>query len=201
MFNFPLIRIVVNLSLIVALTVQPMVALAAEGNCSSGSVCCAAGEKTYQCAGCDCCRVTEPGGLCGCCGGDGEGGCCQSQSNEITDQQPSDCDLAVTVEVIVISTASIEEADAIDGEQAKTKEVAIAPELRSRCLCGQESPPLGSTAPSRPDTQVRNSVAIAFVCTDAFDTSERLSLAIAHRLAGELVPPRFSQRQLCIWRL
>ena len=121
MFRCRLIRTVVNLSLIVAMMIQPGMALVFASDCGAE---CASG---FMCEGCGCCEVASPTEKCGCCGGgeqDGDGSCCMSTSEPVehdwTDEEWTDDemmaeDLAASetleLQVIVISTT---DADAVD---------------------------------------------------------------------------------------
>lgn len=200
MFRSRLIRTVANLSLIVAMMIQPGMALVFASDCGAE---CASG---FMCEGCGCCEVTSPTEKCGCCGGgehDGDGSCCMSASEPVqhgwADEQCAEDetmaeDLAAIetreLQVIAISTT---DTDAVDEIQAR--------EVTSACHCGMESQPLGDSSPSRPTIDRRVSVAIRFadlatIFGDAHTKPPR-------RLQSELPnsPARFSQIHLCIWRL
>ncbi len=60
--NFRAIRIAITLSLIVAMTSQPVVGIGfARGNCNSQS------DQQINCQGCGCCEIKQAGDRCCCC--------------------------------------------------------------------------------------------------------------------------------------
>ncbi|QDV83771.1 membrane or secreted protein [Planctomycetes bacterium TBK1r] len=177
--------------------IQPGMALAFTNDCGAN---CA---SDFMCEGCGCCEVSSPEEKCCCCGGgdNAEGGksCCMGgtesedswDSPEVT--QPEE---TLELQVIVLSTteAAADSDDAI-GDAAEEVEVT------STCGCGVESPPLGESAPARPTIPTRESVAIRYSdLADLFGGSVLPRCPLSVR--GESIKqPRFSQIQLCIWRL
>tara|TARA_R110002049_G_scaffold288534_1_gene471104 strand:- start:20453 stop:21055 length:603 start_codon:yes stop_codon:yes gene_type:complete len=199
-FRSRLTRTVVNLSLIVAMMVQPGMALVFASGC--GAECGA----SFMCEGCGCCEVSSPTVKCCCCGGgeqDGDGSCCMSESEPVEhdwnneewtedEMMAEDLSASETLELQVI-VISMTDADAVDESQTR--------EVTGVCHCGMESQPLGDSSPSRPTIERRDSVAIRFadlatIFGDAIAKPSRLSQSEVSNS-----PAHFSQIHLCIWRL
>lgn len=199
-FRCRLIRTVVNLSLIVAMMIQPGMALAFANDCGAE---CASG---FKCEGCGCCEVASPTKKCGCCGGgeqDVDGSCCMSASKPVehgwTDEEWAEDEMmaedlaaseSLEMQVIVISTT---DEDAVDESQAH--------EVTSACHCGLESQPLGDSSPSRPTIERRDSVAIRFADLATIFGATHVKPPRQLQSEASNPPAHFSQIFLCIWRL
>ena len=192
MGNFPLTRIALNLSLIVALAIQPVAACAVTADCS---VRCSESD-TVMCPGCGCCEVEKVNDRCCCCSGTAEPAekkaakpscCSHDESSDLSDLDvfsPPRADLETPEPACELS----------DSDESETT-------LQSLCLCEQNSQPLSDSSPTRPVNESRASLAIRFSGPVGADSDSRLSLSIARD--GKDVPAlaHFSQILLCIWRL
>jgi hypothetical protein len=186
MRNFPITRAAVNLLLIVALAIQPVAVCMANVDCVA--VC--SNTTTFICQGCRCCEVEQSDDRCCCCSGPAqaekdhkaEASCCSSEHDSSAKRDPS--------------TADLDEAPA----------AAIAPGentagIRSICWCEQDSQPLSDSSPRRPTSENRDSLSLESSDLDEGAWNRKQLLAATQYGAEVLVPTRFSQVILCVWRL
>ena len=185
MRNFHLTRIAVNLSLIVALAIQPLATCAVTAECS---VRCSASD-TVICPGCGCCEVEDANDQCCCCTGTAEGAAEQSccSHDEMADADvfgPPSADSETPEPPCELS-------DSDDSQSS----------VQSLCLCEQNSQPLSDSSPRRPVSEIRTSFAIAHIGPVGADRDHRLSIATARGGTNAIEIAHFSQIVLCIWRL
>ena len=188
MGNFPLTRIALNLSLIVALSIQPVAVDAVTADCSRR---CRVSDA-LTCQGCRCCQVKEVTDRCGCCSS-------TAQSADPNAGKPSCCSQSEPADQIlfVARCGDLDDSDpAYDGSDPDELKAT----RRSLCLCGKDSQPWSDSSSSSSATELRASLAIGFASSRAADCDSRVSLSIAR---AEMVPAlaHFSQIVLCIWRL
>ena len=204
MFRSRLIRIVVNLSLIVVMMIQPGMALIFANDCGAKSA------SGLMCEGCGCCEVASPEEKCCCCGGEqiaGDKSCCmgEDESNDswesASTETPSLMAQSVeTLELKVIVISTTEPSDTVDCN-ANLNAVPADVEVSSSCGCGIDSVPLGESAPARPTISPRDSVAIRHAdLIDLFGGST-FPRPRCRDFGGVSSPPHFSQIQFGIWRL
>ena len=194
-----LIRTVVNLSLIVAMAIQPGISYGMTKDCETKR------GSGFRCNGCSCCEVSSPSEKCSCCGGGesavSETTCCMSRRDASDEAMHSDGIL--DLKVIVISTKSsagcelnLDPAD----EDPEIAESAMEL-LLSTCRCGVESPPLGDSAPSRPTISPREPIAVrSFDLADIFG-GRQPARPVRHDVSLSKASPHCSQILLCIWQL
>ncbi len=189
MRNFHLARIAVNLSLIVALAIQPVAACAVAADCSLK---CSASD-ILLCPGCGCCEVEQANDRCCCCSGTAKvveeeaakPSCCsrdESADAEVFDASSSDLD--------TLSTAC---------KLSEPDESELG--LQSVCLCDQSSQPLNDPSPPRPANESRTGLAIGYAGPVAADFDDQLSRTAALDATGAPALAHFTQIVLCIWRL
>ncbi len=189
MGNFPLTRIALNLSLIVAVAIQPVAACAAVAVCS---VRCSASD-TRMCLGCGCCEVERANDHCCCCFSTAdveekerfEPSCCSH--DELTDAEVFDFQCSD----LERSNTACKLSDAAESETT----------IQSLCLCEQNSQPLSDSSPTRPVNESRASLAMGFAGPVGADRDGRLSPALARDGTDIAELAHFSQIVLCIWRL
>jgi hypothetical protein len=185
MRNSHVTHIAVNLSLIVALALQPVAVCMANVDCAADCPTASA----FKCQGCGCCQVERADDRCCCGAGQGKN---DSQTDtgcrgHASDAAPADeTDTAAAANSLSVTTL-----------------VAIAEDrsLRSICLCEQGALPLSDSSPRRPTSENRNTVLT--VWTDIADWGCRAGTqAAAMRFADGLpLPSHHFQVMLCIWRL
>ncbi len=175
MRNFRPAQIAVTLSLIVALTFQP-VALCLANAGGTGS--CSA--KSLASDTCGCSEVKHAAKDCCCCG-----------NAEVAVEKPDCCGRKNDE-----SRSSADDA----GQKLATSIIPVESGLRTVCLCEQKSQPLRDPSPRRPNNDHRDTIAPP--TSDIGGNSGRDSALAASRYAPDIPPEhRFSQVLLCIWRL
>lgn len=204
MSHSPLIRTVVNLSLIVALMIQPMVASAALADCAAG---CSA---NFTCQGCGCCEVESSTELCGCCGGgkptdspeefSSEKSCCSHGDDGIPETSVSDTP-TVVVQSVFSDCDLTEPTPPISSDGAAVVAAEKHHEFHSACLCQQEELPLGDPSPRRPASEDRDEVSLGYAKSNASDFGNHADRRSVAR--SDVAPSlrQFSQAMICIWRL
>lgn len=180
----PLIRTTVNLCLIAAMAIQPMVFAAARGACDAGFASGACCQAQWVCTQCKCCDVKSDGELCGCCrvAEVDAGSCCASDSAEPQVGKGSD----------VVSTPTPRAGESL------IKEAVVV----SSCKCGMRSEPVAPLPQRTAVPQLRSLVVIAYL--DHVASNVGLSVQptpVSSRLPLGDLSPHFSQRFLCIWRI
>ena len=181
MRNFHLTHIAVNLSLIVALAIQPVAVCLA--NVGGGSGCSETG--TVMCQGCGCCEVDRADDRCCCCGGPAESAekeeveasCCSEKQND-HDKKKSSSEQR--------SVSSMETVDA---------------GVRSICLCEQQSQPLSDSSPRRTTSENRDLVSLESTDLDGCGWNFENLVAKGQTESVPAARSHFAQVVLCIWRL
>ncbi|MCO8120876.1 membrane or secreted protein [Stieleria sp. TO1_6] len=187
MFHSCFIRTVVNLSLIVAMMIQPGIALVFADDCRAN------GASAFTCEGCGCCEVSTATEQCGCCDGHSEqqtaGECCMDSGGSSTPQTMDEGDSvqASLTPVIVLSTA--------DSQQPGPHRIVTG------CHCGFQSQPMGEPSPVRPVIEQRESVAVRFTDLAAIFGEVVSGLPRVVRTEDAPAPRHSRQIDLCIWRL
>ncbi len=186
MSNSPLIRTAVNLCLIAAMVIQPMVLASAHASCAqggSGGACC---QGKTVCHSCKCCKVKLDGDLCGCCSGteDGAGDGCTKKGKTERD------DLFGEI------------ADVVPEPPGAVAERAEGKASISSCMCGIRSEPIAPAPHRGPVPQGRELVVIAYLDQVASETG----MSVRPNDMSSQLPigdhsPHFAQRFLCIWRI
>lgn len=181
MRNFHLTHIAVNLSLIVALAIQPVAVCLA--NVDGGSDCSETG--TVMCQGCGCCEVDRADDRCCCCSS-----AVEPEAKE--EVEPSCCS---------------GKHDAADESEVSTEQesppsiVPIDAGVRSICLCEQQSQPLSDSSPRRTTSENRDVVSLESPDLDGCGWSSENLIAKGRAESASAARSHFSQVVLCIWRL
>lgn len=179
-------HLAVNLMLIVALAIQPVAVCLAGVDCSAvGSL-----TSTFRCQGCGCCQVEHAADRCCCC-------CRPIQSEVDVTVETGCCSIRHQADAKVArSSESLHDqpAELIAGVTADSG-------LRSVCLCGRDSQPLGDSAPPRPTSENRDRLALGASVPEKSIWNLGRLLAISQYAADSSVPQCCSSVILCVWRL
>ncbi|MCC7333985.1 MAG: hypothetical protein IT422_02745 [Pirellulaceae bacterium] len=201
-----LTRIIVNLSLIVAITIQPPMVFAFKKDCAAKCV------SQLACQGCGGCQVDTVGDRCGCCGGHAaentavevsaaeSASCCEQHSSH--KQQPSSLvdndDLLAKAEIIKGPLAS-ESASCCTAESQGITPSSRTVESGCHCLHSPETPCVPE--PRSPANEVRDLVSLGFAPVVIAEPHEQRpgDGSFGDRLASANF--HFAQIELCVWRL
>lgn len=185
MRNFRLTHIAVNLSLIVAMMVQPVaVCFASAGGVSS---CTNSQHDSFTCPGCGCCEVETASDRCCCCAG--------SAKTEPNAPVKSSC---------CSSKHESETADVEATTDTKPSKSVITPAksgVKSICLCEQRSQPLPDPSPRRTSSDSRDIISLDVLDFDQNAWDGNASSLVSKHCACTAFSPHYSQIVLCIWRL
>ncbi len=191
-----LIRIAVNLLLIVSVTMQSTVLCALQKACS------AACTSQFTCLECGCCQVEEPVDRCGCCGGhaednsEGDGASCCGDDG--TDQY-----LAATpsaeASVAPMGIAAGPVLGNLSTCCAEASSDSSAVDSACHCLQAPETP--YAPVPRSHANEDCDPVALSFALTELVKSKDQLVSVSDNANAPLSTLPRFSQIQLCVWRL
>ena len=198
-------HIAVNLSLIVALTMQPAFAYVVGQDCSAD---CTSG---FTCQGCGCCKVQSETSKCPCCSGESEDGhkhdgCC----GHVHDgkRQHSD-DLSID-EADPFAGMLLEEGPVPEQNQRRDQPLedqrqptikAAAPALAAACNCVTRPEPHEAPVPRSPVTELRDLLSLDIVVCGVMDPAEKPPLGSSLDDPHPAVAPHFSQVAFCVWRL
>ena len=195
MGNFPLTHIAVNLSLIVAMAIQPvaacMVSVDRSASCSE--------RDNFMCPGCGCCEVEQADDRCGCCAqAPDELGTANDAEQEAS--EPSCCshDESANTES---SNVSSDEFDTTAAASKRSEPAESESGVRSVCCCMQSSQPLSDSSPRRPVSENRTSLVVGYVGAVGADADEQQLRPPACNATDIRALPHFSQILFCIWRL
>jgi hypothetical protein len=169
--------------LIVALTMQPMVAYAAERGC---------GSTNASCAGCGCCEVEATQRLCG---------CCQPAGGASTERAESSCTAAPQADSAgTLRVAAGHREHGVTSLPGRMARVLDGTMLRS-CTCGKPVQPLEEHSSRRTSSDPRETLAMGTV---AWSATVPVRSPVARNVAGQrdhMAVPHAAQIVLCIWRL
>lgn len=173
MSNFHIIRTAASLSLIVALTIQPAAAL------GGGGIYSAASEGLSACQGCGCCESDR-------------GSCCSGGETATAGSREELC----------CGHAKAAESSHRKSELLRSDEsVSSGGQLDRACACGQLSQPLSDSSPRSSTGSKRVDIHVAFAMRIAADDHGHCGNAGRVGIDQPSSPERFSQRNLCVWRL
>ena len=189
MGNFPLTRIALNLSLIVALALQPMATYGTMAGCWAK---CSASDA-LMCPGCGCCEVQDRNDRC--C-------CCRDTDNAAEKEaaKPSCCSHDES------SDSDVSDAPSADSQKhqhvcelsdSKASELGV----RSVCACEQNPQPLSESSPTSPVKESRTSQGVGYVGMKGSENGGWLSLSTVRDRTDVSALAHFSQIVFCIWRL
>lgn len=205
MRNFPTIcmarvnRIIVNLLLIVAITMQPTLTFAFQQGCCSV-------DCTYEftCQGCGCCKVQLQTEKCPCCSGgvpDEHQSCCghagRDKSQRAKEPSVDDPFAGMVLEEGPVPENSEQPTD--EG-QANRQEVANAT-LSTTCQCLSKRDPLDAPTPRSPITELRDVLSLSSAHCGILYSAEEHPPASTLDAACAPIAPHFSQISFCVWRL
>lgn len=175
MRNFHLTHIAVNLSLIVALAIQPV------------AVCLASVDGA---SGCSNAPLSEP--ACGCCDPDETNDCDCCCSHAVESKRST-----------TPPSGSCGHADANLAAPTPNAGLAVAVDARFRsvCLCEQEAPPLSDSSPRRRGSETRDTFVLVSTVAEPGPSDHAQRDAFTMRGTGPSLPVHFTQIMLCIWRL
>lgn len=206
MGNFPIIRmaratrIIVNLLLIVAITMQPTLTFAFQQGCSV--------DCTYEftCQGCGCCKVQSETEKCPCCSGgvsDEHQSCCghanRGESQQAEEQTLDDADPFAGM---VLEAGPVPEnyEQPTNQTQPDTR-LAENGTLSSSCQCLSKRDPLDAPTPRSPLTELRDVLSLSAAQGCAVYTTVKQPRAYPVDAASAPAAPHFSQVSYCVWRL
>lgn len=201
-----LTRIIVNLSLIVAITIQPLMVFAFKKDCAANCV------SHLACQGCGGCQVDTVGDRCGCCGGHAVGdtaaedsvaenaSCCEQHSSH--KQQPSSSatndDLLEEAEIVEGPVAS-ESPSCCTAESLGTSPSSRTVESGCHCLHSPETPCVPE--PRSPANEVRDLVPLGFAPSVIAEPREQRPSDGSFGDGQSSANFHFAQIELCVWRL
>lgn len=194
-------HIAVNLSLVVALTIQPAFAYVTGQDCSAD---CTSG---FTCQGCGCCDVRSETAKCSCCtpkptNDHSHGGCCghgQSRQTGMLNQSEDDPFAGVAFED-PLPDQTEEPAQTSDGDDQPIV-AAAAPTLSTSCNCVRSSEPLDAPVQRPPLTELRDILSLNNALCGVVDSVDKPPHAWSHDSTQPTITPHFSQIALCVWRL
>lgn len=181
MRNFHLTHIAVKLSLIVTLAIQPVALCLA--NVGGGSGWLETGTVTGQ--GCGCCDVRDANKHCCCCSGTAESGA----KEEV---EPGCCSG---------NHHAAAESKASTGQKLRPSIAPIDTELRSICLCDEESQPLSDSSTRRITGKNRDLVSLESPGRNGSGWNSQHLTAKGQAKSASAPQSRLTQVVLCIWRL
>lgn len=195
-----LTRIIVNLSLIVAITLQPTMVFALKKACA---VNCA---SHYTCQGCGGCQVGAAGERCGCCSGHTDenseiesASCCGPSSYKQQRISVATKDEPLAEAEIVDEPAASDNLSCCTAESLATSTSSRAVEYGCHCLHSPETPCVPDFR--SPSNEVRELVSLGFTLSVIAERHEQrpCKRTIGDGLSSEIL--HFAQIQLCVWRL
>ena len=176
------IRAAVNLSLMIMLMIQPVVACAAGSGCSAESV------ASLTCSACGNCKATGPQSRCACCCGG---------------EQPTQFRSGADASCCSHQPATRNELQAKRSAEKSTQaENAIGTSVfRSICLCRLAPQPLNAPTQSPPETEARYVSPLGLLYSASHETDVPGSLPAEPPRGYGPARGHFSQVVLCVWRL
>lgn len=188
--RFPFVRAAVHLSLVVVLTLQPMMVQAVVTGC---------GADGFTCEGCGSCEVENATDACGCCGG-GPEVARESASNDRCCTHSSESH--ASAEKTAPTNVSVDQGTSITASVATEKPASAAPSrMLQACSCEQQSQPLSDTSSRRTTSESRPTIAVGYAAFDASSLGDAPARSAEHQHAALLTPQHLAQALLCIWRL
>lgn len=194
-----LTRITVNLSLIVAITIQPSMVFALKRACATS---CA---SQTTCQGCGGCQVAAAGDLCGCCSGHADvdsddasaSGCGHSPAEQQRISFATNDDLAETA--IVEGAVASESPSCCTTESRGSSSSSRTEESGCHCLHSPETP--YSPVSRSPANEVRDLASLGFAFSVVAEPKEQLpsDRSFVDGLSSAIL--HFAQIELCVWRL
>lgn len=206
MGNFPIIRmaratrIIVNLLLIVAITMQPTLTFAFQQDCSAG---CTSG---FTCQGCGCCKVQSETAKCPCCSGglsDEHQGCCgHGDRNRSQQAKESSVDDADPFAGMVLEEGPVpENSEQPCNENQSNGQEGAEPTVATRCHCVSNPDPLDAPTPRSPITELRDVLISSSAHCGVVYSADEHPLASTLDAAPAPVASHFTQISYCVWRL
>ncbi|WP_425399190.1 hypothetical protein [Aeoliella sp.] len=193
-------RIIVNLLLIVAITMQPTLTFAFQQDCSAG---CTSG---FTCQGCGCCKVQSETAKCPCCSGslsDEHQGCCEHGKRDKSQQakEPSVAD-ADPFAGMVLEAGPVPENSQQPSNEAQASKQEISEEsLTTACHCLKNRDPLDAPTPRSPITELREVLISSTAQCGVVYTADEHPRASTLDAAPAPVAAHFTQISYCVWRL
>jgi len=189
-------HIAVNLSLIVALTIQPAFAYVTGQDCSAD---CTSG---FTCQGCGCCDVRSETAKCSCCSPKHEqGSCCghgQSPQPGVLTHGEDDPFAVAGLELLPGKNKERTQNSENDDQPSVS---ATAPTLSTSCNCVRSSDPLDAPVQRPPLTELRDILSLNTALCSVVDLVDKPTHAWSHDSTQPTFSPHFSQIALCVWRL
>lgn len=200
-----LVHTAVNLSLIVALLMQPAFAYGTGQGCAAG---CRSG---FTCQGCSCCNVQSGSVKCGCCSrqppdDQGQGSCCgtvRHRKSPASDVRTID-DGPPFAGVALQHGAIPEQHEKRDQPSEKNDPLGskfAAPSHSTACNCVRAPNPFGAPSPRSSVTELTDATCLIIVIVARVDSLAGQPLASAISFRHAKVVPHFSQTSFCVWRL
>ena len=177
------IRAAVNLSLMIMLMIQPVVA------CAMGSECSVESAADVACSACGNCEAIGAQSRCACC-------CGGEQPAELRSRADASCCSGEP------TTRNELQARRRAEKSTQAKNAVGTSVFRSICLCRLASQPLGAPAQSPAETEARHLSPLGLHFSVSNETDDEPDSRPAEPARGS-GPARghFSQVVLCVWRL
>ena len=178
-----LIRAAVNLSLMITLMVQPVVAA-----CTMGNRCSAVSAASDTCSSCGSCRAIDQQNRCKCCGGG------EVPTNHRSGTEPNCCSHKSSMQ------------DGVQGnrkgqEHSQRDDAVENSAVCSLCLCRLGSQPLSAPTQSSAENETRQLSPVGFVSSEDNEGGNSCPLVVERHRGPGPAGEHFSQIVLCVWRL